>query len=718
MTGAILLPIAVKGALVLAIAFLALRLLRGVPAAVRHGIWTAAFAALLVLPALDAFGPSWGLPILPDEVRMTEATSSIVGERISGGVVVQMPPAPPAVPSPGATTRTIVRSGPHATVERTVTVLPAVPRPPSPAFPLGTVLLGLWGLGVAVLLLRWVAAYVSAATVVRAATPVDDDEWLVLAERARRLVGVRDDVRLVQSDALTVPVAWGLGAPAVVLPADADAWGESRREAVLLHEMAHLRRADARTQLVAQLAVALHWPNPLAWLAYRRFLTEREHACDDAVLSGGAAPSAYAGHLVEIARRARRREPLSLSAVSPMARRSDLEGRVLSVLDAGRRRVAAGRSPLAQTVALGLLVAVPLGTVHAVASTPERSLTVHDRRTPAVAGDAWPRAEASVGEAAPETVAADLAADAVEAAVADALLDTIPRAETVLGPALDAALADVRQMRAGGLGLTDDAWDEIEAGVREAFEDAYLDYDEAVAEARAEAEMERREGDAEWRADLREALAEAEADRQEAIAEMAQATAERTLNWGQGGDARRAADRRTRAAQEAYRAAEHAQRARETALRDADRARQQALRNAAEAQRIGLQQAERERERVQRSVNRSRHTTSSSSSGYAYSVSEGGRTTAVTTSPGVGVWMTQLSALDQAATGIDQAIAEIRARGNAPPGALAGLRGGLAGLEGGLAGVAASAQSWARSDAEREIARTRLDVTRRRLRDA
>ena len=707
MTAAALLPIALKGALVLAAAFLALRLLRDVPAALRHGVWTAAFAALLVLPALDAFGPSWGLPILPDQARVSEATTYVFG-------TPAVPPTPPAAVQTRRTTRTVIHSGGitvTARPELPAAFVPTPPRVPEPSVPFSGILLAAWGLGVGALLLRWAAAYVSAAAVVRAAAPVTDDEWLDLAERARRLVGVRGDVRLVRSDALAVPVAWGFGAPAVVLPAGADAWGEGRREAVLLHEMAHLRRADARTQLVAQLAVALHWPNPLAWLAYRRFLTEREHACDDAVLSGGAAPSDYAGHLVEIARRARPHEPLALSAVSAMARRSDLEGRVLSVLDAGRRRVAAGRSPLVRTVALGLLVAAPLGTVRAVAGAPEHAITIQS--APAEAPIATPTVPQA--PAVPEPPPVPRLPTADEADLADALLDTIPRAEALLGPALDAALTDVRRLRADGHGLDDDAWDEIEAGVREAFQDAHVDYQDAVAEALAEAEAERADGDDDWRSELRAALAEAEADRQDAVEAMAAAAAARTRGWGPDDEARRAAERQARAAQSAYRSAETAQRERERALRDAERSREQALRDAERVRRHAERAAEDARRRSRDEARHTQRWPQRLETGYAYRIDSGGQTVAVPTGPGVGAWMAQLDALDHAAVGIATAAAEIEAKGTAAPGVLAGLRGGLAGLEGGLEGIAQGARSWARSDAEREIARARLDATQRRI---
>ena len=159
----------------------------------------------------------------------------------------------------------------------------------------------------------------------RTAQPLLDEEWVKSLATARETLRVRRQVTLLQSSTQVMPMTWGWRRPVILLPAEAAQWLPARRRVVLLHELAHIRRGDYLTQIVAQWVCAAYWFNPLVWLAARQMRVERECACDDLVLAGGCKASEYAGHPVEIAARFRRVPQMAAIA---MARSAQLAGRI------------------------------------------------------------------------------------------------------------------------------------------------------------------------------------------------------------------------------------------------------------------------------------------------------------------------------------------------------------------------------------------------------
>lgn len=83
----------------------------------------------------------------------------------------------------------------------------------------------------------------------------------------------------------------------VLLPADfLERFDAGERALVLRHELTHLRRGDALWSLIAELAFALLWFHPLAWLARPRFRLDQELACDEAVLRDAPRDEAAYAH--------------------------------------------------------------------------------------------------------------------------------------------------------------------------------------------------------------------------------------------------------------------------------------------------------------------------------------------------------------------------------------------------------------------------------------
>src|SRR4029078_1878007 len=193
---------------------------------------------------------------------------------------------------------------------------------------------------------------------------VTDASWLDEAQALAWMLELRT-VRFLRGGAGTMPLAFGIFRPSVVMPMDADTWPAHRLRVVLLHELAHVKRRDCLTHLVAQLACAAYWFNPLAWMAARRLRVERERACDDLVLAAGTRGSDYADQLLDIARvmQAGRFPAVLAGASLAMAKRSQLEGRLMAILDPTIPRRALGRVRAGLVFATFAILVVPVAAV-------------------------------------------------------------------------------------------------------------------------------------------------------------------------------------------------------------------------------------------------------------------------------------------------------------------------------------------------------------------
>lgn len=343
---AVLFDLTLKGALILVLAGLLTALMKRASAATRHLVWCLALCSVLMLPTLTLALPTWRLSVLSEIPYVRAATTALdqgsppAQAEVSGGAASRaVPPAPmtPAVsqtaPEPAVSVRE--EAAPRPAREVVVGMFTSAYEG-ALTVPWTIWLLCIWLVGVAVVLFRFLIGAGGVGWFAYRARPIRDPVWTDLAREIGGRVGLRRRVRLLRSLRTAMPMTWGVWRPVVLLPVRADDWSEARRRCVLTHELAHIKRWDCLTQTLAQLACAISWFNPLVWMAARRMRHERELACDDFVLRGNVRPSDYATHLLEIARTTRTTLLVPLGAVA-MARPSQLEGRVLSILDAARK---------------------------------------------------------------------------------------------------------------------------------------------------------------------------------------------------------------------------------------------------------------------------------------------------------------------------------------------------------------------------------------------
>jgi beta-lactamase regulating signal transducer with metallopeptidase domain/tetratricopeptide (TPR) repeat protein len=372
---AILADAAAKGLAVLLLATTATILLRRSSAAVRHMTWTLSIAAIILIPLLSLALPQFQAPLLPDWIR---AAGLVLTEPVAVAS-----PRPATIEEPAGAPPTLTADYQVPTMEMPPIGLPqpaplvvnthdatAPPAPPvatsAPATHLhwsAWVLLA-WLAGAALLLLPLLAGTGIVWRQTRRAQRIVCGHWLGLLDELRRQLGIGRRVVLLRSDRSNIPATCGIFRPRIILPGESDDWSLERRRIVLLHELAHIRRSDCLTQLLARLARVIYWFNPLCWLAGRMLRIEREQACDDLVLSSGQKASDYAQHLLEIASGLKSGMLAGYSSVA-MARRSKLESRLLGILDSTRNRRAMTRIGIIIAGVLVVAIAVPLACMTA-----------------------------------------------------------------------------------------------------------------------------------------------------------------------------------------------------------------------------------------------------------------------------------------------------------------------------------------------------------------
>ena len=302
--------------------------------ALLHSLWQDALAAVglaslfVIVPtraartryalAIATMGLMVALP-LTTGVRLHGASHSMSTWE-SGTSALAPPPAPTASsPSPAAPPSGAVEAGPAGARSGVAPVSPAAPfaarisaalDPAMPWFVL------LWFGGVLVMSLRLASGWLAVRRLWTTGThPVPEGCEEALGRLVRRLRVTRP-VRVFQSALVQVPAVIGWLRPVILLPASAlTGLTPLQLDALLAHELAHVRRYDYLVNLLQSAVETLLFYHPAAWLVSRRVREEREHCCDDlAVAACGGDAHVYAIALLGMEQLRLATPPLALAA--------------------------------------------------------------------------------------------------------------------------------------------------------------------------------------------------------------------------------------------------------------------------------------------------------------------------------------------------------------------------------------------------------------------
>ncbi|HEX7317628.1 MAG TPA: M56 family metallopeptidase [Pyrinomonadaceae bacterium] len=303
-----------------------------------------------------------------------------------------------------------------------------------------------WLMGCAVLMASWLRRSRALSVSLKRGREMSGGREAATLKKVRAWLGLRREVRLLITPAVSEPGVWGVFRPVVVLPEGvAEQLENEELEAVFMHELSHVERWDNLADNFQRALCCVFWFHPVVWLIDRRLLAEREQACDDVVVRLVGASEVYVNGIAKVCRYCLGREAVGLAKVTG----SDLKKRVERIMSrrAGKKLSPAHAAALVLMSAAAVTLSVASGGADtAVRERPwvEASSSSSDTRleaaTPAVQSRAESAGELSRARAVGGTRAPDVAV-------------AIPRKETVSSDVLlgirgdDAIKADASTAR-------------------------------------------------------------------------------------------------------------------------------------------------------------------------------------------------------------------------------------------------------------------------------
>jgi beta-lactamase regulating signal transducer with metallopeptidase domain len=269
----------VRVAVLAVLAAIALAIIRPKRAAASLSVWSAVLAIACVLPLMECVAPAlWPVPIV----------TSIQAEPQPGTFVQAAMPIGIARSSPVASDLAAPVLEPIG--ERASVTAPRAPR----SIDWIAIAASVYVLVALAFFAQLFAGWRATRALRRHARSVEDDDSIRAAVAWVVPVGRVPSCAIVESDAVVVPISVGHRRPAVVLPLCWRQWSGETLDAVLAHELSHVRRGDAWRQLAALVYRAVMWPSPVAWLLRRVVIDLAERASDEAALAVSGDRAGYA----------------------------------------------------------------------------------------------------------------------------------------------------------------------------------------------------------------------------------------------------------------------------------------------------------------------------------------------------------------------------------------------------------------------------------------
>ena len=158
-----------------------------------------------------------------------------------------------------------------------------------------------WLCGFVLVLCLWYARWRRISAAIRDAEPLREGREVETLRRLERIGLVRKRIKMTLSRSCFEPGIFGIGRPVLVWPHGiSERLQDAHLEAILAHELSHVRRRDNLTAAMHMVVEAIFWFHPLVWWLGARLLEERESACDEEVLELGGQRQVYAEGILKV----------------------------------------------------------------------------------------------------------------------------------------------------------------------------------------------------------------------------------------------------------------------------------------------------------------------------------------------------------------------------------------------------------------------------------
>ncbi len=166
---------------------------------------------------------------------------------------------------------------------------------------LPAILAAAWLCGFVVVLFVWLMRYRKISAAIKHAAPLREGREVEALRRLAHPGGIRKKIEIFMSPASLEPGILGIVRPMLIWPAGiSDRLEDAHLDAILAHEVWHVRRHDNLAATVHMVVEAIFWFHPLVWWLGARLVEERERACDEEVLESGSERQVYAESILKI----------------------------------------------------------------------------------------------------------------------------------------------------------------------------------------------------------------------------------------------------------------------------------------------------------------------------------------------------------------------------------------------------------------------------------